>query len=445
MTVKTQEEEMEMLREIGARSFEEIISQLPSRFLNPGFNFNEKALTENGLFSKFKEFSSRNKKVLSFAGAGAYERYVPALSRYIAQRGEFLTAYTPYQAEASQGLLQTIYEYQSEICSLYEMDAANASLYDGATALAEAVKACVRITGKNGIIYPQALNPEYLKTLKTYMGEEKNYRLKKIGCPDGVLDLGDLESALAAKDAACMIVQNPNFWGALEDLGEISTAARRAGALFVVCADPLSLGLLAPPGACGADFAVGEGQGLGLPLNYGGPYLGIFSCKKQYIRQMPGRLAGITKDREGKRGFVLTLQAREQHIRRSRAASNICSNEALCALMAGIYLTLLGPEGIKEAAVLNHRNAVLTLEKIRETGKAALKFDRPFFNEFVVDLGGDPRELRKKALEEEGMDIGIPLGEIFGGKFENSLLVCATETKTESDINRLARFLEKNP
>ncbi len=440
-SANTKEDQTSMLKEIGVSSFEELIRQIPEKFLNPAFKFNDKALDEMQILKRFEELASKNTPPLNFVGAGAYERYVPAAVKYISQRGEFLTAYTPYQAEASQGLLQTIYEYQSLVCALFEMDVSNASLYDGATSLAEAVKAAVRITGKKEIICSNLLNPEYEKTIRTYVNG--SCLITKLNSPNGVCETNTLNEKLESGNIACVIVQNPNFLGIIEDMPKISEITRSKGVLFIACADPVSLGLLKPPGAYEADFAVGEGQSLGLPLNFGGPYLGIFTCKKKYLRQMPGRIVGMTKDKEGKRGFVLTIQAREQHIRRNRASSNICSNEALCALMAGIYLTLLGPKGLRELALLNHNNALAALDKLTKNQKIKLRFARPFFNEFVVDLGTETSLLRKKILKEENIDIGLPLG-FMGEEFRNCLLVCATETKNEEDFERLAGALEKN-
>ncbi len=438
----TKKQQDEMLEEIGVSSFEDLVKQIPAKFLNSDFKIREKALTENEAYRSFKELSRKNREVLSFVGAGAYDRYTPSAVKHIAERGEFLTAYTPYQAEASQGLLQTIYEYQSQICALLEMDVTNASVYDGASALGEAARSCARATSRKKIIYPKSLNPEYLKTLRTYFGNSKEYDFVEIGHSQGKLDMNSLEKEID-KNTACVIGQSPNFFGIIEDMPKISELAHAKGALFTAVVDPLSLAIITTPGSYDADFAVAEGQGLGLPLNYGGPYLGIFACKKAYIRQMPGRLVSMTVDTDEKRGFVLTLQAREQHIRRDKAASNICSNEALCALMAAIYMTLLGPEGMKEAAEANAFNARYALKKLSSLNGVSLKYKGPFFNEFMLELSKDPVQLRKKILQEDSIDIGLPL-EKFYPDMKKSLLVCATETKTKEDVDKLTAALMKN-
>ncbi|MCG2726814.1 MAG: aminomethyl-transferring glycine dehydrogenase subunit GcvPA [Elusimicrobia bacterium] len=438
----TKKQQDEMLKEIGVSSFEELLKKIPPKFLNSDFKIREKSLTEIEAHRKFSELAAKNQKVLNFVGAGAYDRYTPSAVKHLTERGEFLTAYTPYQAEASQGILQTIYEYQSQICALFEMDVSNASLYDGASALGEAARACARIISRKKILYPKSLNPHYLITMKTYFGNSWEYEFEPIEHSNGKMDIASLKNKLD-ENTACVIAQSPNFFGILEDMPEISELAHAKGALFIAVTDPMSLAIINPPGSYDADFAVAEGQSLGLPLNYGGPYLGIFTCKKTHIRQMPGRLVSITTDTDGKRGFVLTLQAREQHIRRDKAASNICSNEALCALMATIYMTLLGPEGMKEAAESNAFNARYALKKLSAINGISRRFNGSFFNEFVIDLPKEPDELRKKILKENNIDIGLPLKKFYPA-MGNSLLVCATETKTKDDMDRLAAALRKN-
>jgi glycine cleavage system P protein (glycine dehydrogenase) subunit 1 len=438
----TKEQQNEMLKEIGVSSFEDLIKKIPAKFLNSDFNISEKSLTEVEAHRKFSELANKNTKILNFVGAGAYERYTPAVVTHIAERGEFLTAYTPYQAEASQGLLQTIYEYQSQICALFDMDVSNASVYDGASALGEAARACTRITSRKKILYPKSLNPQYLTTLKTYFGNSSDYQFEAIEHSNGKIDIDSLKNKLD-ENTACVIAQSPNFFGILEDMPKISELAHAKGALLTAVTDPISLALVNPPGSYDADFAVAEGQSLGLPLNYGGPYLGIFTCKKKHIRQMPGRLVSMTTDTEGKRGFVLTLQAREQHIRRDKAASNICSNEALCALMATIYMTLLGPEGMKEAAEANAFNTRYALKEILTINGIKLRFDSAFFNEFIIDLPKNTEELREKILKEDSIDIGLPLEKSYPD-MKNSLLICATETKTKEDIDKLTAALRRN-
>ena len=439
----TQKDQEEMLKTIGASSIKELLKQVPAKYLSPAFDLPETSLDEQQTARHMKNLAAANTPALSFLGAGAYERYIPAAVKALISRGEYLTAYTPYQAEASQGILQTIYEYQSSVCALYAMDCANASMYDGASAFGEAVRAAVRVTGKKKVLCQETLNPQYLKTLKTYFANSKDYQFVTIPQKDGLMDTDKL-SAMLDSDTACVAFQTPNFFGLMEDAHKISQTAHAAGALVVAAADPASLGLFSPPGEYGADFAVGEGQALGLPLSYGGPYLGIFACKKEYVRQMPGRIAGMTKDKDGKRGFVLTLQAREQHIRRDKAASNICSNEALCALSATIYLALLGPEGLKELGLANAGAAAFAARKLASVKGAALKFKGSFFNEFVLNVSCDAARLREKVLAKERIDIGLPLKDLYPALGPGALLVCATETKTEEDILRLEKALREN-
>ena len=439
----TKKDREEMLHTIGVSSIKDLLKQVPAKFLYPAFDLPETSLDEQQTARRMKTLAAANTGPLSFLGAGAYERYIPAAVKSLISRGEYLTAYTPYQAEASQGILQTIYEYQSSVCALYSMDCANASMYDGASAFGEAVRAAVRITGKKKVLCQEALNPQYLQTLKTYFANSGEYQFVTVPAKDGLMDTDKLAAQLGA-DTACVAFQTPNFFGLMEDAPRISEIAHKAGALVVTAADPASLGLFTPPGEYGADFAVGEGQSLGLSLSYGGPYLGIFTCKKEYVRQMPGRIAGMTKDKSGQRGFVLTLQAREQHIRRDKAASNICSNEALCALSATIYLALLGPAGLKELAGANARAAAFTAEKLAGVKGAALKFKAHFFNEFVLDVKVDAAGLREKVLAKDNIDIGLPLKDLYPALGPGALLICATETKTEADILRLEKAIRDN-
>lgn len=427
----TEEERKQMLAQIGVEKFEDLIKKsIPAELLSNKYNLPE-GLTEIQAYRKIKDLSEKNKIAKNFVGAGVYERYIPAALKNILSRNEYVTAYTPYQAEASQGILQTIYEYQSTVCALYEMDCSNASMYDGSTSFAEALKACVRITQKKKILYSSLVNKRYIEVAKTYFS---NNEIEFIEIPhrDGKTDLDKLKDLIDEKTAA-VAISNPNFLGSIEDIASVSEIAKKNGALSVCAADPISLSILQTPGSCGFDFAVGEGQSLGLPMSYGGPYLGIFTCKKEHLRQMPGRICGMTKDKEGKRGFVLTLQAREQHIRRDKAPSNICSNQALCALNATVYCALLGPSGLKKVAYRNNELANKALEELIKIEGIKRKFNAPFFNEFVIDLPVNARELRRKLVNDFAVDPGLTL-EFMGKDFENSLLVCLTETKEESDI-----------
>ena len=427
----------DMLRAIGASSLEDLLAQIPADLRAHGFDW-PAALTEPELMAHAHGLAAKNKPLACFAGAGAQDHFVPAAVKALVQRGEFLTAYTPYQAEASQGSLQAIYEFQSSVCALYGMDASNASLYDGATALAEAASAAARITGRNKVLLPESLNPEWRAVLKTYFGAKGEPKLETIPCPAGRLDLAEVERRLD-ETVAAVVVATPNFFGLVEDGAAIAEKAHARGALAIAAADPVSLGVLEAPGVWGADIAVGEGQGLGNALNYGGPYLGLFACKKAHMRHVPGRICGLTTDAEGKRGFVLTLQAREQHIRRERAASNICSNEALCALAATIYLALLGPAGLQEVAERCVDQAHRLAEKACAVPGFRLRFAGPFFNEFVLECPV-PAERVRNALLKDGLLAGVPLGR-YGQSLKNNLLVCATEQRTDEEIERFAAAL----
>ncbi len=427
----------DMLRAIGVSSMDELLAQVPEPLRAGGYDW-PSALTESELMAHAHGLAAKNKSLVCFAGAGAYDHYVPAAVKALIQRGEFLTAYTPYQAEASQGTLQAIYEFQSSVCALYGMEASNASLYDGATALAEAVTAAARITGRKNVLIPESLHPEWREVLQTYFGAKGEPTLIPIPCPSGRMELAEVVKRLD-ETVAAVVVATPNFFGLLEDGAALAELAHSKGALLIAVADPVSLGVLEAPGQWGADIAVGEGQGLGNALAYGGPYLGLFACKKAHIRHIPGRICGMTTDADGKRGFVLTLQAREQHIRRERAASNICSNEALCALAATIHLALLGPTGLKEVAELCMDKAHVLAEKTSAVPGFCLRFEGPFFNEFVLDCPV-PADRVRKALLKEGILAGVPLGNS-NKTMKNSLLVCATEKRTDEEMDRFVAAL----
>ncbi len=419
-----------MLAKIGVSSVKELLSQIPQDLLYPVLNLPQ-ALTEQELTAHIHALAEKNKPLNNFIGAGIYEHFIPAAVNALSSRGEFLTAYTPYQAEASQGTLQTIYEFQSCLCALMDMDVATASHYDGATAAAEAVLACLRITGRQEIIVSAALHPHYKQVLDTYVRHLPGVQVTEAPLSaDGTLDLAALKAKLTDKTAV-FLLPTPNFFGCLERAGEISNLVHNAGALLVALVNPISLGVVQTPGSFNADFAVAEGQPLGNAVNFGGPGLGIMTAKKIYMRQLPGRIVGIAKDKDGRRSFVLTLQAREQHIRREKASSNICSNEALCALNAVIYLTLLGPKGLQEVAELNLERAHELADLISEVPGFKLKYSAPFFNEFVVECPVPAQDIINK-LEQKGLGAGYALAGLKG--MENCLLVCATETKTEADL-----------
>ncbi|WP_428041007.1 aminomethyl-transferring glycine dehydrogenase subunit GcvPA [Candidatus Avelusimicrobium fimicolum] len=423
-------DQKEMLAKIGVSSVKELLSQIPQDLLYPVLNLPQ-ALTEQELTAHIHALAEKNKPLNNFIGAGIYEHFIPAAVNALSSRGEFLTAYTPYQAEASQGTLQTIYEFQSCLCALMDMDVATASHYDGATAAAEAVLACLRITGRQEIIVSAALHPHYKQVLDTYVRHLPGVQVTEAPLSaDGTLDLAALKAKLTDKTAV-FLLPTPNFFGCLERAGEISNLVHNAGALLVALVNPISLGVVQTPGSFNADFAVAEGQPLGNAVNFGGPGLGIMTAKKIYMRQLPGRIVGIAKDKDGRRSFVLTLQAREQHIRREKASSNICSNEALCALNAVIYLTLLGPKGLQEVAELNLERAHELADLISEVPGFKLKYSAPFFNEFVVECPVPAQDIINK-LEQKGLGAGYALAGLKG--MENCLLVCATETKTEADL-----------
>ena len=435
----TTQDRSEMLRAIGVSSMEDLLTQVPEDLRATTMEW-PPALTELELMAHAQALASRNQPLACFAGAGAEDHYIPAAVNALTQRGEFLTAYTPYQAEASQGLLQATYEFQSSICALMGMDVANASLYDGATALAEAVSAAARITGRNKIFLPSSLHPEWFATLRTYFGTKSALILEELPCRGGRLD----PSALARQmddQVAAVVVPTPNFYGLLEDGAALADVAHAHNALVIAAVDPVSLGVLEAPGNWGADIAVAEGQGLGNPLGYGGPYLGLYACKKAHLRSIPGRICGMTTDADGQRGFVLTLQAREQHIRRERAASNICSNEALCALAATIYLALLGPEGLKEVAESCVDKAHRLAERMTSIPGFQMRFDGPFFNEFVLDCPVSAERIRKRLLQS-GILAGVPMGR-YDKEMKNSLLVCVTESRTEEELDRFITALER--
>ena len=434
----TEQDRQEMLAKIGVSSVKELLSQIPQDLLYPALDL-PRALSEQELTAHMHELAARNKPLKNFIGAGIYEHFIPAAVNALSSRGEFLTAYTPYQAEASQGTLQTIYEFQSCICALTDMDVATASHYDGATALAEAVLACLRITGRTEILVSAALHPHYKEVLKTYVRHQPGVCVKEapLGA-DGTLDLNALGGLLSAK-TACFVLATPNFFGCLEQAEEVSARVHQAGALLTAVFNPIALGVMQTPGSYNADFAVAEGQPLGNAMNFGGPGLGIMTAKKAYMRQLPGRIVGIAKDKNGRRAFVLTLQAREQHIRRERASSNICSNEALCALNAVIYLTLLGPAGLAEVAELNLERAHQLAEKLGRLPGYRVKYAAPFFNEFVLECPVPAKKIVQK-LEKKNISAGYALGKDFKG-MENCLLVCATETKTAADLQAYADAL----
>ena len=371
---------------------------------------------------------------LSFAGGGAYEHFTPSVVDAMISRSEFYTAYTPYQAEVSQGTLRAIFEFQTMVCELTGMEVANASMYDGASALAEAVMMAVRINGGSRVLLPRSLHPFYRRVVETYV---RGIGLELVEIPwteAGTIDLDRVDAELN-DDTAAVVVQNPNFLGVLEPLEALGCLVRDDRAAYVAAVNPISLGVIRPPGDFGADIVVGDGQPLGLPLSYGGPYVGMFSTREQHIRRMPGRVVGQTTDVDGRRGFVMTLQTREQHIRRERATSNICTNQTLCATAATVYLASIGPDGLREVGMLNWNRSHDAAAALCEIEGLSVKFSGASFNEFVVETPR-PAQEALEALRRQGIAGGIDLGRFYP-ELDRCILTCVTETKTRADVARL--------
>jgi len=433
----------EMLARVGVSSIDELYGCLPDELrLKRRLRLPE-AASEPELVEKFERLAGKNTfpGMLSFLGAGSYRHFIPSVVDYLSSRGEFLSPYTPYQPELSQGTLQVIFEYQTLICQLTGMDISNASLYDGASAAAEAVLMANRLNNKPKILVARSLHPEYRETILTYI-KNLGVRIEEVGFTSaGTLDLEDVARKLD-KDTSAVLVQSPNFFGVIEDLEKIGEFAHGHQALFVVTvAEALSLGILEAPGNAGADVVCGEAQSFGLPPNFGGPYLGFMACKKEHLRQLPGRITGQTTDVDGKRGFVLTLSTREQHIRREKATSNICTNQAWCALRATIFLETLGHDGLRELTIHNIQKAEYAADRLGRIAGVIRKFTGRFFNEFVLEL---PREVGKvnEALLAKNIVGGLDLGRYYP-ELSRAALVCVTEMQTKEDIDRLAAALEE--
>jgi glycine dehydrogenase subunit 1 len=435
----TDEQRREMLAKIGVNQPGDLFTEIPEAVrLHRPLNL-PPSMTEPELKKSFAALARENSpQALSFLGAGAYQHYIPAVVDHLVSRSEFYTAYTPYQPEFSQGVLQAIFEYQTYIAELFGLPLANASLYDGPTALAEAIIMAVRELKNQRVFIPLSLNPFTRKVIETYT---RNLGIELITIPEnnGVIDSRQLEVELAKK-AAAVVIQNPNFFGLIEDLPELITLIKSHGAVPVCSVHPLTLGLLESPGRQGAEIVVGEGQPLGLPLSYGGPFLGLMAVSERFMRKIPGRLVGETVDQNGKRAFVLTLQTREQHIRREKATSNICTNQALCALRAAIYLSVIGPRGIREIARRCYDNAHYLYSQLRSLGLEPL-YDSPFFMEFIIKTPKPANVLREQLLKK-GILAGLDLSSVFPpetrSRYENTLLICATEVFSRKDLDTLA-------
>ena len=429
-----------MLETLGISEAEELFNNIPSGLRAKELNISG-GYSEQELLNIFKTISSKNKQFISFRGAGIYDHYIPSLVEEITGRSEFWTAYTPYQAEASQGTLQAIFEYQSMICALTGLDTANASLYDGATAAAEAALLAMRVTGKNKILISSAIHPEYISTVKTYLKNSKAEIILLNVSPNGTIEKGTLDAAIDDNTAVVMI-QSPNYFGIVENMKVLSGSAKTKNSLFAAIVNPLSLALFQAPGEYDADIAVGEGQALGIAMSAGGATFGFMAVKKSLEWKMPGRIIGQTTDKNGNRGFVLTLQSREQHIRREKATSNICTNASLNALAACVYMSGWGSEGFKKLAEINISKARYAFKKIKSLDGFKAKFENAvFFNEFVIETSKDIKKIQRTLLKN-GI-LGPEELSDYDKQYKNCLLFCVTEQRTKSEIDKLVEILAK--
>lgn len=422
-----------MLASIGLCSIDELFSHIPDSLKLKGELNLPSGKSELEVCRTMEHIAAQNIVFDSiFRGAGAYDHYIPAIVKSVTGKEEFVTAYTPYQAEISQGVLQSIFEYQTMICELTGMDVSNASVYDGATAAAEAVNMCCE-RSRNVVFCSAAAHPDTIEVVKTYCWAS-GHEFVLVPAKDGKTDWNSIVPQLDKKTSACLYIQSPNFFGQIEDVQQAAEAVHAVGAKLIMGCNPIALGLYKTPAELGADIAVGEGQPLGMPLSFGGPYLGFMATTKTMMRKLPGRIVGETTDVDGKRAFVLTLQAREQHIRREKASSNICSNQALCAMTAAVYLAAVGPEGLKQVANLCYQKAHYLMQQLTAIPGITLRYQGPFFHEFVTDQADANRILLK--LEQEGILGGLPLSD--GG-----ILWCATEKNSKEDIDRMVGIIRK--
>jgi glycine dehydrogenase subunit 1 len=436
----TPEEIQEMLSVIGVSSVEDLFAPIPSELRAKTFNI-PPGMSEFETYSRMQEIAGDNSQgMLNFIGGGFYDHIIPAVVDHLSGRAEFYTAYTPYQPECSQGTLQALFEYQTAICRLTGLDVSNASLYDGGTACAEAAMMALRVTGRSKIVVDSCVSPFSRLVLKTYLFNQ-NVEVIEIAPQDGLLNRTELGRVLDDTVAA-VLVQNPNFFGSIEDFTALADQVHSSGALLIGSVYPISLGMLKTPGEMGIDIAVGDGQSLGNPLSFGGPSFGFIAAKKSYIRNMPGRIVGETVDRNGNRGYVLTLQAREQHIKRHKATSNICSNQGLCALRGLIFLSSVGKEGLADLARLNRDKAEYAKAQLADIQGITLLPSAVTFNEFTLVLPKNA-DLVVKLLLERGIAAGVPLGQYYQG-LENCLVVTVTEKRTKKEIDLLVNALKSD-
>lgn len=434
------EEREEMLGVIGLKSADDLFRSIPKEVqLGRKLDITD-PLAESEVIAEMEAMAAKNTGATkpSFLGAGVYSHFSPTIVDHLIQRSEFFTSYTPYQPEISQGTLQYIFEFQTLVCQLTGMEVANASMYDGSTAMAEAYLMSQRVTRRNKIVVATSVHPEYREVARTY-AQHGDAEIVEVGIDETTGRIGDL-SALDDKTAA-LVVQSPNFFGCIEDLQALADSAHAVGALLVVVVtEAISFGLLKPPGSCGADIVVGEGQSWGVPMGFGGPHVGLFATQEKFVRQMPGRLCGVAYDKNGNRGFVLTLSTREQHIRREKATSNICTNQGLIALAATIYMETMGKKGLQEVAMQNAQKAAYAAKQIAAIEGYSLSFSAPTFNEFVVRGPRPAAEILEKLRTKDGIIGGLALSKYYDGH-DNELLVCVTETNTREQIDNLIKGL----
>ena len=427
----TEEDLQAMLAKVGVKGLDELYAQIPESIRFKGDYELPRAASELEVRQVFEKLGSENRQLTCFAGMGVYDHYTPSAVPSLLQRSEFLTSYTPYQAEISQGTLHYIFEYQSMMAELTGMDISNASMYDGTTACAEAMMMAVAAGKKqNKVLVSGCINPLTLEVLKTY-ALHQGIQLEVLPVKDGTTSLDDVKARLAEGGVAGVIVQQPNVYGIVEDFTGFAEACHEQKSLFIMDSVAADLAVLKSPGEWGADIAVGDGQSLGIPMQFGGPYVGYMCCTEKLIRKMPGRIVGMTKDNRGQRAFVLTLQAREQHIRRQKATSNICSNQSLMALFVTIYLSLMGKQGLKEAAKLSYAGAHYLLDALLKTGRFSLVYEKPFFNEFYVKYDGDADTLYQRFIEA---------GILGGVRFGEGFLFAVTEKRTKEEIDNLVKI-----